>query len=373
MTGVHLQTPETLMTNRNVRTETTTEDLELKLKALERENRILQKRLDRSYADREQLEAATDRKETLLRNALRELQASQASLEERQEALHRLKHAQAQLVQTEKMSSLGQLVAGIAHEINNPINFIYGNLKHLQDYAEDLLTTLAVYRQYAPDIDEQLLPLEPEELEFIAQDTVQILQSMQIGTTRICDIVASLRNFSRLDEAKSKEGNIHDGIDNSLMILRYRLEANDRRPAVAVVKNYQILPPIECCHGQLNQVFMNLLTNAIDALDQKGYDSEDCDPKLNQLPSIEISTRAIDQSTIEVLISDNGSGIPDELKSRLFDPFFTTKPIGQGTGLGLAISHEIIVQQHQGSITIDSKLGCGTTFRVILPRFPVAQ
>ena len=262
------------MTNSNVQADTSVEVLELRLKALERENRILQKQLKRSYADREQLEAATDRKEALLRNALAELQASQASLEERQEALHRLKHAQAQLVQTEKMSSLGQLVAGIAHEINNPINFIYGNLKHLEDYVEDLLETLTVYRQHTPQIDEELLPLEPEELEFIAQDTVQILQSMQIGTTRICDIVASLRNFSRLDEATSKEADIHDGIDNSLMILRYRLEANDRRPAITVIKNYETLPPIECSHGQLNQVFMNLLTNAIDALDQKGYDSQ---------------------------------------------------------------------------------------------------
>lgn len=361
------------MTNSDVQADTSVEVLELRLKALERENRILQKQLKRSYADREQLEAATDRKEALLRNALAELQASQASLEERQEALHRLKHAQAQLVQTEKMSSLGQLVAGIAHEINNPINFIYGNLKHLEDYVEDLLETLTVYRQYTPQIDEELLPLEPEELEFIAQDTVQILQSMQIGTTRICDIVASLRNFSRLDEATSKEADIHDGIDNSLMILRYRLEANDRRPAITVIKNYETLPPIECSHGQLNQVFMNLLTNAIDALDQKGYDSDDDDSTINQLPRIEISTRVTDTAMIEIAISDNGSGIPSDLKSRLFDPFFTTKPIGQGTGLGLAISHEIIVQQHQGSISIDSELGCGTTFKVILPRFPTGS
>jgi signal transduction histidine kinase len=348
---------------------TSIEALEARLKALERENRILQKQLKRSYADRDQLEAATDRKETLLRNALDELQASQASLEERQAALNKLQHAQAQLVQTEKMSSLGQLVAGLAHEINNPMNFIYGNLKHLQDYAEDLLATVKVYRQHAPDIDQQLLPIEPDELEFIAQDTVQILQSMQIGATRICDIVSSLRNFSRLDEAKSKEGNIHDGIDNSLMILRYRLERNDRRPAINVIKNYETLPPIECCHGQLNQVFMNLLINAIDAIDLHGYDPKDCDPN-EQPPQIEIRTRAVDQSEIQISISDNGPGIPEELKSRLFDPFFTTKPIGQGTGLGLAISHEIIVQQHQGAITIDSELGCGTTFTITLPRYP---
>jgi two-component system NtrC family sensor kinase len=348
-----------------------TTELEARLKALERENRILHKKLQRSYADREQLEAATDRKETLLRNALDELQASQASLEERQAALKKLQQAQAQLVQTEKMSSLGQLVAGLAHEINNPINFIYGNLKHLQDYAEDLLQTVEIYRQHTPELDQELLPIEPEELEFIAQDTVQILQSMQIGAMRICDIVSSLRNFSRLDEAKSKEADIHDGIDNSLMILRYRLEANDRRPAITIVKHYETLPPIECCHGQLNQVFMNLLTNAIDAIDLTGYDPQDCDPS-EQPPRIEIRTRAIDQSEIEISISDNGPGIPAELQPRLFDPFFTTKPIGQGTGLGLAISHEIIVQQHQGTIVIDSDFGHGTTFRITLPRYPTS-
>ncbi|MGD1900864.1 MAG: ATP-binding protein [Geitlerinemataceae cyanobacterium] len=341
--------------------------MEEKIKALERENRILKKKLERSYADRQQLEVNTERKENLLRNALEELKASQASLEERQEAIKELKRAQTQLVQTEKMSSLGRLVAGIAHEINNPINFIYGNLQHLQGYTKEMLATVEAYRQCAPEVDEAQLPVDAEEFAFIACDTVQVLQSMQIGATRICDIVSSLRNFSRLDEAKSKEGNIHDGIDNSLMILRYRLESNERRPAIAVQKNYGTLPAIECCHGPLNQVFMNLLANAIDAIDQQEYND-----RADRLPEIEIATRTVSEAAIEISVSDNGPGIPENLKSLLFDPFFTTKPIGQGTGLGLAIGHEIVVQQHHGSISVDSDAGWGTTFRIRLPRYPGA-
>jgi len=342
---------------------------EERLQALEKENRILQKKLKRAQQDLKQVEATNESKETLLRNALQELRESQASLEERKQAIRDLLQAQSRLIHTEKMSSLGQLVAGIAHEINNPVNFIHGNLSHFYEYSKDLLDTIAVYRQYAIDFDENLLPIPLEDLDFITQDLMRMVESMRMGSLRIREIVQSLRSFSRLDEAEIKEVDIHSGIEDTLMILRYRLEANTDRPAIHVIKEYGDVGLIECCPGQLNQVFMNLISNAIDACDDLNRSREYCEI-IDHPNEIRIHTYKLNQSFISVEICDNGIGIPEQVRNKLFDPFFTTKPVGQGTGLGLAISHEIVTKQHNGFIEIESQPGCGTTFRLKLPVRP---
>ena len=284
-----------------------------------------------------------------------------------EKTLQELQTTQTQLIQSEKMSSLGQLVAGIAHEINNPVSFIHGNLVHATEYIQELLELLALYQDCYPTPSQEIQSqMEAIELGFVVKDLMKLLSSMQVGTERIRDIVLSLRNFSRLDEADFKRVDIHEGIDNTLMILRNRLQATEKRPEVAVIKNYGELPFIECYPGQLNQVFMNLLTNAIDALEEsnKGFSYVDIEAEPN---TITISTQLLDKQWVRIIIADNGLGINQDVESKLFDPFFTTKPVGKGTGLGLSISYQIVTDKHGGKIYCNSQLGQGTEFVLEIP------
>ncbi len=255
-----------------------------------------------------------------------------------QQAFQELQSLQLQLVQSEKMSSLGQLVAGIAHEINNPVNFIHGNLSYVQTYAQDLLSFVQLYQKHHPNPAPELQTKADEiDLEFLQEDLAKILNSMEMGTDRILQIVLSLRNFSRMDEAEFKAVDIHEGIDSTLMILQHRLQERPERLAIEVMRDHAKLPLVECYPGLLNQVLMNLLANAIDALEDAGATRTFQDIKDN-LSQISIRTCMIDHQWVEIVIADNGPGIPEKVKERIFDPFFTTKPIGKGTGLGLSIS-----------------------------------
>ncbi|MEG4573279.1 GAF domain-containing protein [Microcoleus sp. N3A4] len=278
-----------------------------------------------------------------------------------------LQQTQAQLIQTEKMSGLGQLVAGIAHEINNPVNFIYGNLNHATEYAESLLSLLELYQQQYPDSSPEIDKWTEEiDLEFLRQDLPKLLWSMKVGADRIRQIVLSLRNFSRLDESQMKAVDIHEGIDSTLLILQHRLKSNADSVNIVVVKEYGTLPMVECYAGQLNQVFMNVIGNAIDALESdKLLDRE------SVTPQIKIST-AVGQlkgnvPSAVIRISDTGPGISESMRQRIFDPFFTTKPVGKGTGLGLSISYQIVVDKHGGVFKCNSELGKGTEFAIEIP------
>lgn len=279
-------------------------------------------------------------------------------------SLHELKQTQSQLIQSEKMSSLGQMVAGIAHEINNPVTFIYGNINYIKEYSESLLKLVDFYQQHCRDSSSEFCEiLENIDLEFIAEDLPKTLSSMKIGAERIRSIVLSLRNFSRLDESEKKPVDIHSGIDSTLLILQHRLRANANNPEIQVIKEYGNLPLVECYAGQLNQVFMNVVSNALDALEMGSR--EYCN--LNFKPTIRISTEITSSNTIKICIADNGPGIPEAVKARVFDPFFTTKPVGKGTGLGLSISYKIVVDKHGGIFKCDSQPGIGTEFLIEIP------
>jgi signal transduction histidine kinase len=268
------------------------------------------------------------------------------------------------------MVSLGQLVAGVAHEINNPTSFIYGNIEPATEYTQDLLHLVSLYRQYYPEpIPEIVEHQESMELDFITQDFPKLLESMREGANRITEIVKSLRNFSRLDERERKPVDIHQGIDNTLLILKHRLTQHLNRPDIQVIKKYGVLPLVECYPGQLNQVFMNILTNAIDALD----DFQDSGLRMHSkehYPTIEIHTQVIAGNRIAISIADNGIGINPHIQLKIFDPFFTTKPPGKGTGLGLSISYQIVVDKHGGQLRCRSVPGRGTAFMIKLPITP---
>lgn len=285
------------------------------------------------------------------------------------ETLDTLKQTQLQLVQTEKMSSLGQLVAGVAHEINNPINFIYGNLTHAQVYTDELLEVVEAYRRCYPNpVPEIKDLLEVQDIPFLISDFPPLITSMMDGAKRVCSIVASLRNFSRLDEAQVKAVDIHEGIDNTLIILQNQLKEKSDFCAIEVVKNYHFSGEVECYAAKLNQVFMNLLDNAIHALDVMRKPSDQFQPQITiTTQRIAAAPNSSHGDQIEIEISDNGTGIPEAVRSQIFDPFFTTKPIGKGTGLGLSISYQIIREQHQGELFCLSEMGVGTQFKIRIP------
>lgn len=317
----------------------------------------------------DQVAISIDQAELLARSRAAAL-AAQTQAQQVSSALQKLQQTQAQLVQHEKMSSLGQLVAGVAHEINNPVNFIHGNISYIKNYVQDLLDLIQLYQTCYPEANELISDkVEEIDLPFMTQDLHKILGSMEMGTHRIRQIVSSLRNFSRLDEAEIKPVELHEGIDNTLIILKSRLKASEQQPEFKVIRKYGQLPLVECHAGQLNQVFMNILSNAIDALE--GVAS----------PTITIQTRLVKQAEegealleqqaecpyVEVRIRDNGSGMDESVRQKIFDPFYTTKPVGKGTGLGLSISYQIVVDKHHGVLQCISEAGQGTEFIIQIP------
>ena len=344
----------------------------------------------------------------ILRDITERRQTEEALKQKNQQlerALEKLQLAQAQLVQSEKMSALGELVGGIAHEINNPLNFIYANIPYIKQYSLELISLLQLYQEQhspTPDIREKL---EDIELDFLIEDLPDALNSIKGGADRIRDIVLSLRGFSHLDESELKTVDIHEGINSTLMILQHRLKSKPNFPEIEILQEYGGLPLVECYPGQLNQVFLNLFKNAIDVLEEhwksgigrgkpdptniSGGDGEsgiaqnstqrpipsplppfergDCPIPNSQSPTITIRTEAIADDWVAIRIADNGSGITEELKSKLFDPFFTTKPVGKGTGLGLAISYQIVVARHGGRLQCFSEVGQFAEFVIEIP------
>lgn len=283
-------------------------------------------------------------------------------------AFQQLQQMQLQLIQAEKMSTLGSLVAGVAHEINNPIGFLAGNLQPAKDYVQDLLGLIDLYQEKYSTTDPQICAeIESIDLDYLRQDLPKLIASMQEGVNRLKHISTSLRIFSRSDSDRPVSFNIHEGLESTLLILKHRLKANERRPEIEVKKEYGVLPPVECYAGQLNQVFLNLLANAIDALEasQQGRSFEGLKASLHR---ITVRTKlSKDEQQILISIADNGAGMTTDVQARIFDPAFTTKAVGKGTGLGLAIARQIIVEKHGGKLYCNSKMGEGAEFVIELP------
>jgi two-component system, NtrC family, sensor kinase len=332
-------------------------------------------RLERTIARRRRVERALHDRNKRVRQMLQELQQTQT-----------------QLIQTEKMSSLGQMVAGVAHEINNPVSFVYGNLTYVNRYIQDLFGLISLYQRHYPQPEPEIQKqAEAIDLNFLSEDLPKILASMKVGADRIRQIVLSLRNFSRLDEAEKKPVDIHQGIDNTLMILQHRLKATIDHPGIEIIRDYGNIPLVECYAGQLNQVFMNILSNAIDALEEtscyvnsasnsvaKVIESAVCEDERSPLIYIRTQLRTASENndkfaSVVIHIQDNGLGIPAEMRERIFDPFFTTKPIGKGTGLGLSISYQIVVERHGGILKCWSEPGQGTEFWIEIPIHSVPE
>lgn len=328
--------------------------------------------IKRDISKRKQIEEALRQSEAQFRQ-----QAEQV-----QRALEELKQAQFQLIQNEKMLSLGQLVAGVAHEVNNPLSFIHCNLNLASKYIKELFGLLKLYQQDLPNPTPAIQSeIEAIELDFLLEDFPQLLASMKRGTERIIEIVTSLQNFSRLYKIDKKPTDIHQGLDNTLLLLQHRLIPKAGDWAIQVKREYGNLPLVECCACSLNQVFMNILNNAIDAIASRLFANAkptvaNANDALKGLgasgtttdtPLIWIGTEVLDHQQVQIRIADNGSGICDSVKQRLFDPFFTTKPVGQGTGLGLSISYQIVVEQHGGQLQCNSVLGQGAEFLILIP------
>jgi PAS domain S-box-containing protein len=314
----------------------------------------------RDINQRKQIEEALRQSEAQFRQQAQQLQ--QANKE--------LKQAQYKLIQAEKMSSLAQLIAGIAHEINNPLSFIHCNLGLTRQYIQDLFDLLKLYEQHLPS---SVLEIETEieaiDLDFLNEDFPRLLDSMQRGTERIVQIVNSLQNFSPLNQLPKEPVNVHECLDNALLLLQHRLIPKNEGWAIQVSKEYGNVPLIQCCDSSLIQVFIHILNNAIDVLEEsggRGFSSVDSEKKTDT-PQIEICTKTVNQHWVQIRIADNGSGICDSIKQRMFDPFFTTKPIGQGTGLGLSVSYQIVVEKYGGQLQCNSVLGQGAEFLISLP------
>ena len=346
--------------------------IHLRLRSLTKDLAEKNELLEREIAERYKTE-------TTLQERTRELQEMTEELEQRIEertvevtkALQQFQEAKIQLMQSEKMSALGQLMAGIAHEINNPVNFIAGNINYAEEYIQDLLNLLNLYLDTFPEPGEEIEnEIEAIELEFLKKDLPQLIASMKQGTERISNITKSLRTFSRADTSSKVAFNIHEGIDSTLMMLKHRLKANDKRPEIEIVKKYGKLPKIECYPGQLNQVFMNIIANAIDALEEGNEERSFEELKLwpNQ---ITITTKLNEEKTAVIVgIKDNGPGMSKEVQKKIFENLFTTKPVGKGTGLGLSISQSIIVEKHGGKLNCYSELGEGTELTIEIPMAP---
>ncbi len=315
----------------------------------------------RDISERKQAEALRLQNEALLRSQKQQIE----------QALQNLKQAQAQLVQNEKMVSLGHLVAGIAHEINNPVNFIYGNIPCISQYVSEILELMHLYEKNYEKLPAIQDWMDKIDVEFVQNDLNHILKSMRHGTERIRELVISLRNFSRLDEAQMKPVDIHEGIDSTLLLLKHRLEPEEHLPGIEVLKTYGNLPKVTCYASQMNQVLMHLLNNAIDALKEVGMQCSETPASLqtSTLPMlrIQITTEQMEDEAIAIRIADNGPGIPESLQPQLFDPFFTTKPVGSGTGLGLSISYQVVVNQHKGLLLCYSSPGKGAEFVMQIP------
>jgi len=282
------------------------------------------------------------------------------------DTLQTLQQTQVQLIQQEKLSALGQLVAGIAHEINNPVNFIHGNIDHASGYADDLLSLFNLYEKHYPDpVDDIREKREEIDVGFLTEDLPKLLTSMQVGTDRIRDIVLSLRIFSRLDEAEVKDVDVHEGIDSTLLILNSRIKSPTMSCPISIVREYSGLPKVKCYPGQLNQVFMNILSNAIDAIEEEYENTNNKDWQ----PEIRVITEPVEGDKISIQICDNGPGVPEALLEKIFDPFFTTKAVGKGTGLGMSISHEIFAEKPNGAICCQRIEPQGTRFTITIPTF----